>query len=141
MFSALVAGKMAKPPRVGQSKNGKAYCAVSIRAPVAPGEGGEAESVFVSGLAFGADAEALGRLGPGDSVAVTGNAKLQSWESPEGKTYLGLNLMVTGVLSAYQLRQKRGDSGAKQKQSKPRGGPSSWDVYADPEPFNDDLGF
>lgn len=114
MFNALIAGKLIKAPKLGTTKTGKPYCSISIRASIQATEAEDADAIFVSGIAFGSEAESLGRLGQGDAVSITGNAKLQSWEK-EGKIHTGLNVLIAGVLTPYQVKKRRGESGDTQK--------------------------
>ncbi len=109
MFSVLLSGKLTKNPKPGTSKIGNPYCTASIRVPVQGQREDEPDCVFASVIAFGADAEQLARLGAGDSLSLTGSARLSSWEK-DGKVSTGLNVTVTGLLSPYKLRQKRGDT-------------------------------
>lgn len=154
MFSVLLGGKLTKPPKKGMGKNGKPYCLVSLRASVHATEADDADSVFVSGVAFGTDAETLARLDQGDSISITGNAKLQSWEK-EGRPYTGINVQISGVLTPYMVKKRRGDAGYTQKRIPERGGyeqEGAQRFYGNrdransrheptPDDFNDELSF
>ena len=110
MFNVLISGKLTKPPRPGTGKNGQPYCTASLRVPVQGQREDEPDFVFASVIAFGADAEKLGRLAQGDAVSVSGQARLSHWEK-EGREMTGLNVTVTALLSAYDIRKRRGETG------------------------------
>lgn len=109
MFNVLITGKLTKPPRPGTGKNGQPYCTASLRVPVQGAREEEPDHVFASVIAFGDDARKLGRLGQGDAVSLSGQARISQWERDE-RQQIGLNVTVTGILTAYQIRQRRGDA-------------------------------
>lgn len=108
MFNVLITGKLTKMPKLALGKNGAPYCTAALRVPVQGNREDEPDHLFASAIAFGADAEKLGRLATGDIVSLSGNAKLSHWEK-DGRTQTGVNVTVNGVLTAYQIRQKRGE--------------------------------
>lgn len=109
MFNILITGKLTKPPRHGTGKNGQPYCTASLRVPVQGARDEEPDHVFASVIAFGDDARKLGRLGQGDAVSLSGQARISQWERDD-RLQVGLNVTVTGILTAYQIRQRRGDA-------------------------------
>ena len=109
MFNVLITGKLTKMPKLALGKNGAPYCTAALRVPVQGNREDEPDHLFASAIAFGADAEKLGRLATGDVVSLSGNARLSHWEK-DGRTQTGVNVTVNGVLTAYQIRQKRGES-------------------------------
>ena len=145
MFSVLISGKLTKEPKPGTGKGGNPYCTALVRVPVQGQREDEPDCVFASVIAFGADAERLGRLSAGDAVSLAGSARLSAWER-DGKSGVSLNVTVTGILSAYQLRQKRGEPDrAPAGNSAPSApnAPDGWAVYgkASGQDFNDDVSF
>lgn len=108
MFNVLITGKLTKMPKLALGKNGAPYCTAALRVPVQGNREDEPDHLFASAIAFGADAEKLGRLATGDIVSLSGNARLSHWEK-DGRTQTGVNVTVNGVLTAYQIRQKRGE--------------------------------
>lgn len=108
MFNVLITGKLTKMPKLALGKNGAPYCTAALRVPVQGNREDEPDHLFASAIAFGADAEKLGRLATGDIVSLSGNARLSHWEK-DGRTQTGVNITVNGVLTAYQIRQKRGE--------------------------------
>lgn len=126
MLSVLLTGKLTKTPRPGTSRNGSPYCQASVRVPLQPNADGEAESLFASVITFGSDAEKLARLAQGDAVSITGTAKLTIWQPQDGSPPRpGLDVQATGILSAYELRKRRGSDGSqsdpKTRQTQPAG--------------------
>ena len=108
MFNVLITGKLTKMPKLALGKNGAPYCTAALRVPVQGNREDEPDHLFASAIAFGADAEKLGLLATGDIVSLSGNARLSHWEK-DGRTQTGVNVTVNGVLTAYQIRQKRGE--------------------------------
>ena len=108
MFNVLITGKLTKMPKLALGKNGAPYCTAALRVPVQGNREDEPDHLFASAIAFGADAEKLGRLATGDIVSLSGNARLSHWEK-DGRTQTGVNVTVNGVLTVYQIRQKRGE--------------------------------
>ena len=117
MLDVLVSGKIVKDPvsRIGQS--GKPFTTALVRCDV-----GEEEQQLVSLIAFQESAERLARLKAGDMVAVAGSAKLSSWEK-DGETKHGLSVTASAVLSAYDVRKRRGNETAKDKPAAQAPGP------------------
>lgn len=100
-ITALIAGKLIADPdrRMGQS--GKPFVLAKVSA-----HDGDADAL-VSVVAFGPIAEQLGALGKGDAVAVTGRARVTTWEGKDGTSKAGLNLVADAVLTPYQVTRKR----------------------------------
>lgn len=63
--------------------------------------------VLVNVIAFGQAGETLGALGAGDSLSVTGRAKLNHWTGNDGQKRHGLSLVADGVLTPYQVSLRR----------------------------------
>ena len=143
MFSVLLSGKLTKDPKPGVGRNGQPFCTASIRVPVQGQKEDEPDFAFASVIAFGEDAEKLSRLLIGDAVSVAGSARLSQWER-DGKQMTGLNVTVTGILSAYERRKR---SGEPERQSDDREQALSYGRLMNPrtqpaeENLNDDLGF
>lgn len=109
-LSVLASGTLVRDPERRTSTAGRAYATALLRVPC---EGEDA--VLVSLIAFSStSAEALLAHAKGDSLAVTGRAKLTSW-AKDGEQRHGLSVTVEGVLSPYQLEKRRsrarGDAG------------------------------
>jgi single-stranded DNA-binding protein len=101
VLSLLAAGVLVRDPEPRQSKAGKEYVTGLLRVPC------DGEDALVSVIAFAAVAvQALLALGKGDSIAVTGRAKLTSW-TKDGEEKHGISVVVESVLSAYQVEKRR----------------------------------
>jgi single-stranded DNA-binding protein len=55
----------------------------------------------------------MARLTKGDSLSATGSMKPSEYQAKDGTTRHGLSLTATAILSAYQVRQRRGDDQGK----------------------------
>jgi single-stranded DNA-binding protein len=77
---------------------------------------GAALTAFIAIAAFNAQADQLAKLGQGDAVSVTGPLKQTQYTRDDGEVRHGLEIVANGILTPYQVRQKRGDD-----QGKPSG--------------------
>ena len=94
-------------------------------------------------IAFNDAAERIGRLGKGDSLAVTGSLKPTNWQDKQtGEERHGLNITVSACLSPYDVRKRR-SVGEVPDDPKPRSQAAARrePVYAEDEGFDDDLSF
>lgn len=145
MFNVLISGKLSKPPKLATGRNGQPYCTASIRVPVQGQREDEPDAVFASVIAFGEDAEKLGRLLQGDAVSVSGSARLSQWEK-EGRAMTGLNVTATAILSAYDLRKRRGEIGGQNsmrtnRPNPPGSFPQQAAIFDAGDDFDDELSF
>ena len=108
MLTGLLAGTIASTPKSGTSASGVRWANCVIRCPVGQDKEGAAESAFVSVACFGDDADALARLGKGDSVTAQGSIKPTVYEK-DGQERHGLSMTAAHLLTAYQVKKKRGD--------------------------------
>lgn len=103
MLTTLAAGTLVRDPESRTSAAGKSYATALLRVPC---EGEDA--ALVSVVAFSENAcTALLALAKGDSVAVTGRAKLTSWTARDGEQKHGISVVADGVLSQYQVDKRR----------------------------------
>lgn len=115
MINALLAGQLASQPKSGTSASGVTWANCVIRCPVGNNrETGDAEVAFVSLACFGTEAEKLARMDRGDAISATGNIKQSSY-TKDGVERHGLSMTASAVLTAYQVKQRRGDSDTKAK--------------------------
>lgn len=113
MISALITGSIVSDPRSGISKSGTEWSNCVVRCPCGQNrETGDAESAFVQIAAFGSEAGKLARLTKGDSVSAAGALKPTTYQK-DGQERHGLSLTATEILTAYQIKQRRGDSDGK----------------------------
>ena len=104
MIEGLVAGKVYGRPeqRVGNN-SGKPFLAAKVRAATAGGE-----MLFVNVLAFDAGVQAaLLALSDGDAVSLAGTLTPKVWMDREGQSRPALDMIASGVLTAYQVKRKR----------------------------------
>lgn len=110
MLSALITGSIVSEPKHGTSKSGTEWSNCVVRVPCGKDrETGDQESAFVQIAAFGSEAGKLARLTKGDSVSAAGALKPTTYQK-DGQERHGLSLTATEILTAYQIKAKRGDS-------------------------------
>ncbi len=103
MIDALIAGRLRGEPKFRTASNGVPFA--SFRMAAADKNG---ESVLCSCIAFSETARAaVQALGDGDSITVTGEAAVSTWQANDGTQRHGLDVLVHGVLTAYHLGRKR----------------------------------
>jgi single-stranded DNA-binding protein len=124
MLDVLVSGRLVRDPVTRTGQSGKPFTTALLRVDT-----GEEDQTLVSIIAFQEAAEKLARLKAGDAVAVAGSAKLSSWEK-DGETRHGLSVTASAVLSAYDVKRRRGTD----EKDKPAARTS------DPQ-FNDEIPF
>lgn len=139
MLNVLITGKLVKDPRSGIGKNGSVWTSASVRVPVPLDSEGAADSIFCSVIAFGDEAAKLARLSSGDAVSIAGTARLSTWTGKDGVTKPTMDVQAIGILTAYQLRQKRGNGEAQLEQkSMPQRG---HERQGQPPEFDDPMRF
>jgi len=115
MFDGLISGRLVREPRPGFTRAGKPLTTALLRVTCENAE----DSMLANVIAFEAQAEALGKLGPGDSVSVSGPCRLTQWESG-GELRVGIAVTALAVMSAYRRRAKRQEAPIE-----------PWEVYED----------
>jgi single-stranded DNA-binding protein len=135
----LASGSLIRDPQVKTSSNGNAYTAALLSVAT----GGEDRQI-VSVIAWGSVGEKLARFKAGDSISVTGPAKLGIYEK-NGETRPSLSVTANGILSAYEARKRRGDTGdgkEKPKAQQNGSGTRDWNAaYGAEAGFDDDIAF
>jgi single-stranded DNA-binding protein len=104
MIEGLVSGKVYGRPeqRVGNN-SGKPFVTAKVRAATAGGE-----TLFVNVLAFDATAQAaLLALSDGDAVSLAGTLTPKVWMDREGQARPALDMIISQVLTVYQVKRKR----------------------------------
>jgi single-stranded DNA-binding protein len=104
MIDALISGRLVKDPQTRIGQSGKPFTTALLRVAT-----GDEEQTLVSVIAFQEQAEKLGRLKSGDSVSVAGSAKLTEWVKG-GETKHGLSVTASAILSAYDVKKRRGST-------------------------------
>jgi hypothetical protein len=110
MITTLCSGKLIKPPKQGQSSKGTAWTSATVRAPIKGNREDEPDNVIVNLIAFGPQAERLAALTQGDTVSFNGDARPTAWQKDDA-LHAGLSVTVNELVTAYQVRQRRGDDG------------------------------
>jgi single-stranded DNA-binding protein len=128
MLDVLVSGKLIKDPVIRTGQSGKPFTTALLRVDT-----GEEEQTLVSVIAFQEAAEKLARLKAGDAVAIAGSAKLSSWEK-DGETKHGLSVTASAVLSAYDVKRRRGNEAPSDTTGKDKPATAAPDLD-DPLPF------
>jgi len=103
VLSVLATGTLTSDPVSRKTSAGKPYATALLRVPCEDGE-----PVLTSLIAFNTAAvEALLAHGKGETLAVTGRAKLSQWTGRDGQEVRGLSIVVDKCLSAYMVDKKR----------------------------------
>jgi single-strand DNA-binding protein len=121
MLNALASGTLIRTPKTGTSANGKRWANATIRVPTGQNREGDAETAFVSVIAFGDVADRLAKLDKGDAISVQGSLKATTYEK-NGETRHGLEIVANAVLSPYDARSKRSDEPQPPRPPQPQGG-------------------
>ena len=104
MISALIQGNLIGDPRRRIASNAKPFVTATLRVPAG------ADAVLVGVIAFSEPARAaLSRLRGGDSMAASGSLELNLWQGREGEQRRDWRLIVSQVMSLYELRKRRAD--------------------------------
>jgi len=105
MIDVLIQGRLRGAAAVKTTKTGNPFATFKLAASDKTGE-----SVLCSCIAFSATVvETVQRLGDGDSIAVSGEAAISSWQGRDGSARHGLDVTVHAVLTAYHAGRKRAD--------------------------------
>lgn len=111
MIDALISGRLRGGINLGTSKTGKSFARWRMATTDRNGD-----SVLCSCIAFSTTVmDAAHRLSDGDSIAVSGETAISTWNASDGTQRHGLDVLVHGVLTAYHLGRKR-------KATEPTGG-------------------
>ena len=100
MFDAVMAGRLIKPPKMGQTKSGKPMTTALMAVRCEQLD----DTALVSVVAFERVAEQLAALERGDAVTVSGPCRPTEWEAG-GEIRHGIGLTAMKVMTAYQRRK------------------------------------
>ena len=113
MFDALLSGRLRGVATLRTAANGSPYATFRLGVPSKTGE-----SLLCSCVTFSKTAiDAVQSLDDGDSVAVTGEAGIRTWDGSDGSIRYGLELTVHGVMTAYHMGRKRKAAGGGAEQT------------------------
>src|SRR5690554_6514282 len=132
----LASGSLIRDPQVRTGSNGSAY----TTALLSEATGGGDDRQVISVIAFGPVGERLARLKQGDSISVTGPARVGVYEK-DGETKPSVSVTANGILTAYEARKRRGDTDGKEKPKARQNGSGTRDwnaTYGEPA-FDDDI--
>ncbi len=103
MIDVLIQGRLRGGVTIKPSKQGKDYAIFRLSTTDKNGD-----SILCGCITFETAAvEAVQRLGDGDSVAVSGEAAIRTWQGKDGQERYGLDVMAYQVMSAYHAGRKR----------------------------------
>jgi single-stranded DNA-binding protein len=103
MMHLLVTGALTADPQSRTSQAGKPFATGNLRVAA------DADSTFVSLIAFGDRAQDLLAHRQGSTIAVAGRAKLTSWTGKDGAEKHGLSIVVEQIASAAAARRADAD--------------------------------
>lgn len=98
-ITALITGRLVADPARSTGPKGRPCTTALVAAATDPGDD------LVSLIAFGRGAEQLAALAKGDSVSVTGKARVTTWTGKGGESRAGLSVTVHALLTAYHVRR------------------------------------
>ena len=107
MIRALITGKLHDAPQARTSATGNTFAIAKVKADDKAGAW-----VWVSVIAFGAEAERLLTLKGGDAVSISGRAELSVWEDRDGNHHPGLSLVADEVAALRGRTKPRSDRGS-----------------------------
>lgn len=103
-FDVLIQGKLKGGVTVRSSKSGRPFATFKLSTTDKANN-----QLWVSAITFSESAiEVLERLKEGDSVAMSGEAAISTWNANDGTTRYGLDVTAHQVMSAYHAGRKRG---------------------------------
>ena len=92
MIRCLITGKLHDIPQARTSATGNTFAVAKVKADDKGGAW-----VWVSVIAFGAEAERLLELKAGDVVSIAGRAELNVWADRDGNHHPGLSLVADEI--------------------------------------------
>jgi len=105
MIDAIVSGKLIKDPALKVGPSGKNYCNILLSVAT-----GDPQPCVISGISFGDLAERISRLKKGDALSACGALKPSEYTDKAGEIKHGLNLTVSDVLTAYDVKKRRAEA-------------------------------
>jgi len=108
MFDVLLSGRLRGVPKFRTAANGSPFATFRLAAASKTGE-----SLLCACVTFSqAVMDAVERLGEGESLAVSGEAAISTWQGHDGAARVGLDVTAYAVLSAYHVGRRRKAAGA-----------------------------
>jgi single-strand DNA-binding protein len=108
-MQAAIYGRLGKDPAVTQTANDKPMARTSVAVEVTAHNAEQEETVWISILAFGHQAEALGRCTKGDMISASGRMTLARWKDRQtGDERTGWSMVADSIISARTVRHSGG---------------------------------
>lgn len=108
MFDVLLSGRLRGAPTLRTASTGAPFATFRLAASSKTGE-----SLLCACLTFSQTViDAVCSLGDGDSLAVSGEAAISTWDGRDGNPQHGLEVTAHAVLTAYHIGRKRKSKGA-----------------------------
>jgi len=104
MIHAALYGRLAKDPQPRTTATGKPMAIATLAVDATPNNADAEETLWVSVLAFGWQAETLERHRKGEMVAVSGRLTQSRWTGQDGQERTSLNLIVDTMVSSRTVR-------------------------------------
>ncbi len=104
MIHAAIYGRLGRDPETRTTATGKPMAIATLAVDATPNNAETEETVWVSVLAFGRQAEALERHRKGEMVAVTGRLTQSRWTGQDGQERTSLNLIADTIVSSRTVR-------------------------------------
>lgn len=103
MIDILLSGRLRGVPTIRKTAAGATFTSFRVAATDRRGE-----RVLCSCVAFAPAAQtAVAALNDGDSLSISGEAAISTWQDREGATQHGLDVLAHLVQTAYQFTRKR----------------------------------
>ena len=107
MIRAMITGRLHSAPQARTSATGNTFVVAKVKADDKGGAW-----VWVSVIAFGAEAERLLTLKGGAAVSISGRAELSVWADRDGNHHPGLSLVADEVAALRGKIKPRSDGGS-----------------------------
>jgi single-strand DNA-binding protein len=142
MIQSSIYGRLGRDPKASSTKNGKPMCTASVAVDVGQEQG--QETLWVTLMAFGHQAEALQRHQQGDMVAAMGKLTRGKYAGNDGQERESWSLLVDALHSSRAVRpggKRNGQEKPKAQQNGGQGQRQEWtQAYGEPG-FDDDIAF
>jgi single-strand DNA-binding protein len=103
-MQAAIYGRLGKDPVATRTANDKDMTRRTVAVEVTAYGAEDEETVWVSVLAFGHQAQALARCAKGDMVSASGRMSLSRWTGQDGGERTGWSMVADSVISAKTVR-------------------------------------
>ena len=133
MITAAIYGRLGGDPIERQTKNGKVMVTVTVAVDAAR-HGADADTAWISLVAFGRAAEALARHVKGDLIGCMGALYRNRYTARDGQEREGWSLTLQSIMSARTVRPSGGRKRVETAKAAPAGASAG-----NGAPFNDPI--